>query len=154
MTAILVNPRERIRFLKFAVVGTIGAILDFGISNFLIQVWGSSLVLAGGISFIAAVFSNFFLNRYWTYTDSRSKPLSQQLLQFSLVSVIGLGIRVITLAVLEPIILRLLTASISQLSHLILKTIADNITLAITIVIVLFWNFFANRYWTYSDIEE
>jgi putative flippase GtrA len=29
---------------------------------------------------------------------------------------------------------------------------ADNITLALAIVIVMFWNFFVNRYWTYRDV--
>jgi len=32
-------------------------------------------------------------------------------------------------------------------------TLADNFTLAVAVVIVMFWNFFANRYWTYSDVE-
>jgi len=31
--------------------------------------------------------------------------------------------------------------------------ISDNLTLAIAVVIVMFWNFFVNRYWTYSDVE-
>jgi putative flippase GtrA len=33
------------------------------------------------------------------------------------------------------------------------KAISDNITLAIAVIVVMFWNFFVNRYWTYSDIE-
>ena len=31
--------------------------------------------------------------------------------------------------------------------------LADNITLAIAVIIVMFWNFFANRYWTYNDVD-
>jgi putative flippase GtrA len=30
----------------------------------------------------------------------------------------------------------------------------ENLTLAIAVLIVLFWNFFVNRYWTYSDVES
>ena len=33
------------------------------------------------------------------------------------------------------------------------KVIADNLTLAVAIAIVTLWNFFANRYWTYGDIQ-
>ena len=32
---ILTETKERVRFLKFAVVGTIGAVVDFGIANLL-----------------------------------------------------------------------------------------------------------------------
>jgi len=31
--------------------------------------------------------------------------------------------------------------------------LAKNITLAIAVIIVMFWNFFVNRYITYSDVE-
>ncbi len=152
MTTILTNPRERSRFLRFMMVGAVGTIIDFGVSNLLIHVFGFSLVLAGSISFICAVFSNFTLNRYWTYPDSRTKAIHHQLAQFTLVSVIGLGIRVVTLAILEPIVYGFVqTTSIPF--DLSAKVVADNLTLALAIAIVTLWNFFANRYWTYSDVE-
>jgi putative flippase GtrA len=39
------------------------------------------------------------------------------------------------------------------LPYLDSKTVGDNMTLALAVVIVMFWNFFANRYWTYSDVD-
>jgi putative flippase GtrA len=30
--------------------------------------------------------------------------------------------------------------------------LAKNITLAIAVIVVMFWNFFVNRYWTYNDV--
>lgn len=153
MTSILTNPRERSRFLRFAVVGAIGAVVDFGVMNLLVNLVHFSLVLAGGVSFVAAILSNFTWNRYWTYPDSRTKPLLRQLAEFSVVSVIGLVIRIPTLALLEPVIERfihLLPFSFPLLSP---RVIADNVTLAIAVVIVMFWNFFVNRYWTYSDVK-
>ena len=152
MTTILTNPRERTRFLRFMMVGAVGTIIDFGVSNLLIHVFAFSLVLAGSVSFICAVFSNFTLNRYWTYPDSRTKAIHHQLAQFTLVSVIGLGIRVVTLAILEPIVYGFVqtTAIPFDLSA---KVVADNLTLGMAIAIVTLWNFFANRYWTYSDVE-
>ena len=89
--------------MKFLVVGTIGAIVDFGVMNLLVNLFSVPLVWAGTVSFICAILSNFFWNRYWTYPDSRSKPIARQLLEFSVVSVIGLAIRVPILALLEPI---------------------------------------------------
>jgi putative flippase GtrA len=33
------------------------------------------------------------------------------------------------------------------------QIIAKNATLAFAIAVVMIWNFFINRYWTYNDIE-
>jgi len=150
MTAILKNPAERTRFLKFAVVGAIGALIDFGIMNLLVNVVHAPFVLAGTISFICAVSSNFTWNRFWTYPESRSKPLLGQLGQFTLVNAAGYLIRLPILTFGEPAINQIipdlsLTSKVHQLfSH--------NITLAIAVGLVMLWNFFVNRYWTYNDI--
>ena len=156
MTTFLSKPIERSRFIRFAIVGAVGSIVDFGVMNILVNKFYFPLVLAGTISFIAAVISNYTWNRLWTFPDSRSKPMLRQLLEFSLISAIGLAIRIPTLAILEPIFYRLITQIASlQFIHLDVpvKIISNNLTLAITILIVLFWNFFANRYWTFSDID-
>ena len=83
---------EITRFLKFSVVGTIGAIVDFSILNLLRGVLGWPLALANTISFTCAVLSNFLWNRFWTYPDSRSKPLGSQLFTFFVVNLAGWAI--------------------------------------------------------------
>jgi len=153
MTAILTNTRERGRFLRFAVVGVVGAVVDFGVSNLLVHFFTAPLVWAGTISFIAAILNNFAWNRYWTYPDSRAKPISAQLIQFAIVSVFGLVIRVPILALLQPVIESIFVQMNISGSALNPSFLANNLTLAIAVVIVMFWNFFANRYWTYSDVE-
>jgi putative flippase GtrA len=154
MTVLINNSRERSRFLRFAFVGIVGAVVDFGVSNLLIRLVNMRLVFAGTISFIAAIISNFIWNRYWTYPDSRSKPVSQQLFQFAVISVMGLGIRIPILYFIEPILEQLAVRYNLQILPLLdASTLADNFTLAVAVVIVMFWNFFANRYWTYSDVD-
>jgi putative flippase GtrA len=154
MTALHVNSRELTRFYRFTVVGLIGAVVDFGTSNLLIHFLSFPLVLAGTISFIAAIISNFIWNHYWIYPDSRSKLLRTQLVQFAIVSVVGLMIRVPILAVLEPKLESLAVAWQLQIPGILnAKQLADNMTLAISVIVVMFWNFFANRYWTYGDVE-
>ena len=153
MTVVVTNQRERERFLRFAVVGVIGAIVDFGIANVLDHGLGVSLVLAGTVSFICAIVSNFIWNRYWTYPDSRSKPLSRQFIQFCVVSILGLGIRVPLLAFLEKPIFRLINRLPFRISFLSVEFLSANITLAIAVLVVMLWNFFVNRYWTYNDID-
>ena len=154
VTSVLSNPRERTRFLRFAAVGIIGAVVDFGTFNLLSSVVGLSAVVASVFSFMAAIISNFTWNRYWTYPDSRTKPIGHQLLQFTVVSLIGLAIRTPLIAVLAP----LLTALFERLSFLPIgfvtaQLLGENLALAIAVIVVMFWNFFINRYWTYSDVE-
>jgi putative flippase GtrA len=153
MTHIITNQRERTRFLRFLVVGIIGAIVDFGIENIFHRVFGISYVWAGTISFLCAILSNFFWNRYWTYPDSRSKPILRQLTQFLLVNVTGLVIRIPILKFFEPSITNLFYRMPEQYLILSPDAMGENVTLAIAVCIVLFWNFFINRYWTYNDIN-
>lgn len=153
MTAIFSKPQERVRFLRFAGVGAVGALVDFGVANLLVHYFHFSLVMGGTISFICAILSNFSLNRVWTYPDSRSKPVVKQLAEFSLVSVAGLLIRIPILALVEPLALRLFEHLPNEIVHLSDEVLAANFTLGIAVIIVMFWNFFANRFWTYGDIE-
>ena len=153
MTVILVNPRERTRFLRFAVVGIIGAVVDFGVMNLFNKGLGFPLEVAGTISFIAAIISNFTWNRYWTYPDSRSKNVRRQLIEFTIVSLIGLAIRIPLLHFIEPIALKIVTGLPFTLPVFSAEFYADNLTLAVSVIVVMFWNFFVNRYWTYGDVE-
>jgi putative flippase GtrA len=153
MTVILTNPKERSRFLRFAVVGGIGMVVDFGVANLLVNVFSAPLVVAGTVSFACAILSNFIWNRYWTYPDSRSKHVLRQLVQFFIVSIAGLAIRIPILYFLEPILEKLFISLPFSIPVFGPEVLADNLTLAIAILIVMFWNFFVNRYWTYSDVK-
>ncbi len=156
--------REINRFLKFSVVGIIGAVVDFGSFNLLANMLGVASIVASVISFSAAVTSNFLWNRYWTYPDSRSKPVSQQVIQFTLVNLVGLVIRTPIFAFSEapliqysenllPLVQSILPESIASLGFLNAIVLGRNLALALAVIVVLFWNFFINRIWTYSDAE-
>ncbi len=151
--SIITNRKERTRFLRFAAVGTIGAAVDFGIMNLLTQKIGMSLVAAGTVSFISAVTSNFIWNRYWTYPESRSKPIAKQLAMFFIVNIAGMLIRLPILRYAEPPVQAFFAKSNIHLP-LSGEILAKNFTLALAVGIVMLWNFFANRYWTYNDIDK
>ena len=150
---ILSDAKERNRFLKFALVGAIGAVIDFGVMNLLSHFTSMSLVYAGTISFICAVISNFIWNRFWTYPESRSRSFFNQLGMFFLVNVAGVAIRIPTLHYLEPPMLRVFEGFLHT-SYESAEFYAKNLTLAVAVGIVMLWNFFVNRYWTYNDIDH
>jgi putative flippase GtrA len=147
------DPKERGRFFRFAIVGTLGAAIDFGVMNLLSHVANMALVYAGTISFTCAVINNFIWNRLWTYPESRSRPLFGQLGMFFLVNLAGVLIRIPTLHYLEPPLLRFFV-SIFHSSYDKAEFYAKNFTLAAALGIVMLWNFFVNRYWTYNDIDH
>jgi hypothetical protein len=71
-----------------------------------------------------------------------------QIIQFGLVSIIGLGINnliVVTFDLPFDHLLRLLDAPDAIAGYIPAKMLAT--------LVVLFWNFFVNRYWTYNDID-
>lgn len=146
------DQQERTRFLKFSLVGVIGAVVDFGVMNLLTRVFLLPLTVAGTISFISAVISNFLWNRYWTYPDSRSRPVARQLAMFFVVNVAGLIIRLPILHFLEPPLTDILDRSFINLP-LSSDLWGKNLTLAVAVGVVMLWNFFANRYWTYNDVS-
>ncbi len=150
---IVTNVKERNRFIKFALVGALGSLIDFGVMNLLSRWANLPLVLAGTISFLCAVMSNFTWNRLWTYPESRSRPLLGQLGMFFLVNLAGVVIRIPILHFFEPPMLRFVAATF-HITHFTATLYAKNFTLASAIGIVMLWNFFINRYWTYNDIDE
>lgn len=153
MLSFFKNKTERTRFLKFCFVGVFGAVVDFGVMNLLLHFTGNAK-FASTISFIAAVISNFLWNRYWTYPDSREKPVLQQLGQFFLVNSIGLGIRYLLFATIDKPIISLSEKIVPEDFFMAPSTVGHNITMVISVLIVMIWNFFANRYWTYNDVKS
>ncbi|MCA9903210.1 MAG: GtrA family protein [Anaerolineae bacterium] len=163
--------KEVERFLKFAVVGAVGAVIDFGTLFVLqrtilvptLQEPDWNVTIAQTIAFVAAVISNFIWNRYWTYPDSRSRSIRRQLVQFGFISLVGwIGRTIWITAAHQPVgefITPILQPIISSFDSGFTPTgedVARFGTMAcwfVGVIIVMIWNFFVNRYWTYNDVD-
>ena len=145
---------EQKRFLKFVIVGVISSFVDFGFMNLFTLVFDIPLIIAQALSFLIAVLESFLLNRYWIYPDSRSKSPYNQLIQFILINLVGIGVRTLLIPVINRGINSFLSKSPIEVLFRSKDVISQNISLAIVVGIVLLWNFFANRYWTYSDVSS
>ncbi len=154
------HSKELSRFVKFAIVGAVGAMIDFGLLNLGVyllrdvlhwsllpeirQVWpqvNGNVLVANVVSVSAAIVSNFTWNRLWTYPESRARKKREQLPQFGLVNLIGLVINTLIVVGLDA----LLMAHVGE-------PWSYNIAKAIAIGVVLFWNFVINRLWTYRGL--
>ena len=175
-----INPKEAERFIKFLVVGALGFVVDFGVFNLLLGplnvvlqpgtavfnffvtlgfppdyiATGMAAVIAGTISFIAAITSNFIWNRYWTYPDSRQKAIWSQFLQFFLVSITGIVFRIPIIAFTRLPFTKLVGLVLPATNPALVIRLGENMALAFSVLVVLFWNFFVNRYWTYADVDK
>ncbi len=158
------NRKEFRRFSKFLVVGVTGFVVDFGIFNLLLRALNFPPVAAQAISFTTAAINNFTWNRYWTYPDSRSKPILRQFGMFFVLSVIGLLIRTPIFALFSGPMVALVESMqygvfaglinfVTGTLHISIEQLGLNAALAIAVLVVLFWNFFANRFITYSDVK-
>ena len=143
--------REVKRFAKFAIVGAAGSVTDFTVLNVLVQLFGFKPVWANIFSFAAAVIQNFMLNRRWTFPESKQRQAGRQLVQFALVSLIGLGINTLILATVDHLLINFWTHLVGH-EHLGF-TISYNFAKLVAIGVVLFWNFAGNRLWTYRGLS-
>lgn len=137
---LLANRREAERFVRFALVGALGTAVDFAVLNLLVLGLGMPKFLANTFSFSAGALNNFTWNRLWTFPESRQRPLGRQLGQFFAVSLGGLAIN---------------QALFLSLDHWLFPgwgPLGYNLAKAIAVVVVLFWNFGANRIWTYRGL--
>ncbi|MBN1138742.1 MAG: GtrA family protein [Anaerolineae bacterium] len=153
------NPKELERFVKFAIVGIIGGVVDFTILNIMKLIFervglgvglGGPLnphqvqsIAANTISFSAAVVSNFTWNRLWTFPESRERPIGGQLARYAVVNVLGLGINTALLVVMDRYVFQ----------NFFSVRLSMNLAKAFAIGVVLFWNFGVNRIWTYKGIK-
>lgn len=153
------NHKEVGRFLKFAVVGALGAVIDFSTLNLLIQFAGFPKILANACSFTAAVISNFIWNRLWVYPETRGEPLTRQFVQFFFVNAVGLAINTAIFYSTDHWLLGeagLLSGPVGALAPTAGMThfdLAYNGAKMIATGVVLFWNFFVNRFWTFRHVR-
>lgn len=143
VNAIAANPKERERFFKFALVGAIGAVVDFFVLNLLVQMMGLSPLWANPFSVSAAIISNFIWNRFWSFPESRQRPILPQFMQFASINLVGLLINQMIMSVMLIYVLPML-----EVPH----PFDYNLAKAVATSIVLFWNFGINRITTYRGL--
>ena len=136
------HPEVR-RFIKFAIVGGFGALVDIVVLTILVFVFHVPDYLANIISVSCAIVSNFTWNTLWTFPEMRGQGnLHKHFAQFALVNVAGLGINEIVFVLTDHFVFEPL---FGQYGIYPAKFFA--------IGVVLFWNFGVNRIWTYRHIK-
>ena len=138
----ITSRKELTRFSRFLTVGGIGTALDFTILT-LLKLAGLPTLFANSISFTAGLINNFTWNHLWTFGDVQS-DWQKQLAQYTLISLVGLALNDLIVLSLEHILGSMLGQP--EFGYLPAKVIATGV--------VVFWNYFANRTWTFKSINR
>ncbi|PKO03557.1 MAG: hypothetical protein CVU43_02190 [Chloroflexi bacterium HGW-Chloroflexi-5] len=147
----VINKKKEIkRFIKFGIVGFTGSVIDFGVFNLFTIAFNVASIASSTVSFALAVINNFVLNRFWTYPETRQTPIYKPLVKFIIVSCLGLAIRIPLFAWLEKVLIPLAEKTIPNV--LTPTIVGHNLSLAIVIGVVMLWNFFVNRFWTFKSV--
>jgi putative flippase GtrA len=124
---------------RFLAVGTVGTLLDFSLLT-LLKLAGLPTLFSNSLSFTAGMLNNFTWNRLWTFNDGNQTDWRKQFAQFTLISLFGLALNNIIVLSLEGALGNILGQP--EWGYLPAKVIATGV--------VVFWNYFANRIWTFK----
>jgi dolichyl-phosphate beta-glucosyltransferase len=119
------------KIFKYCVVGVAGTLIDLGVLYVFVEYFTVPLIPAAILAFILAATNNFIFNKIWTFKN-KSKNYRKLYIKFLTVSVIGLGLTVVAMYTMVNIL---------DVWYMFAKVL--------TSLIVLTWNFLANKYWTF-----
>lgn len=142
--------RDGKTFLKYAVVGVSGTIIDVAGFTALISLTSLNRFVAASMSFVAAVINNYSWNRIWTFQD-HVHEIKKQFPKFFAVSVVGLLLNLFFLWLIALIIASLFTAIGFIPSVEAMPTWGQTLAKLGASACVLTYNFLANRYWTFKQ---
>src|SRR5207244_8584960 len=113
------------------------------------------IMLAATVGFLVSLGNGFYWNRKWTFKHARGRPAHEQAIQFTLVNIVGL---VLNLAIVKGCLVVLKSTGLGDTlvrmagpgagPHLPDKY--PLVAAGVATVVVAFWNFMANKYWTFK----
>lgn len=135
------------QFIKFGLTGSVGAVFDFSIFALLHSVFGWYYLYANLVSVFVAICITFVLNKIWTFRAKGTEDLRSQTIKFFTVATFNYFLQQLLLFVI---------VTYSGIEHILgqfanYNEIASKI---IAILIVMFSNFFLNKFWTFRDVAN
>lgn len=124
------------QFVKFGLVGISSTIIDWGVFYLLNLIFGVYYLTAKVLSFSVAVINSFIWNRRWTFR-SQNPNHSEEFVKFLIIALIGLSINALIMY---------LAVSIFHTRKIVGLVFATGIT--------TFWNFLANKFYTFKNSQK
>jgi putative flippase GtrA len=120
-----------IELLRYGIVGCTGLFIDFGVTWTAKEKWKWNKYIASSLGFSLAVFSNYLLNKWWTFQNDSKNYMTQFLLYLAF-ALVGLLIN-------------------NSIIYILSKKTKINfyITKAVAVAVVFIWNFLLNKTYTF-----
>lgn len=126
------NPFWSVEFLRFAAVGTVGAVAHYSLLILAVEGMGIGAVAASSAGAVLGALVNYALNRRFTFNSDKSH--AEALAKF--LTIAGVGF------VLNGLLMALFVEWLG-IFYLLSQLLATGL--------VLMWNFLGNRFWTFRD---
>ena len=134
------------QLVKFGIVGASSTAVNFTVLNLMLVVLHQTKYPSVTVAFLVSVVNGYVWNRRWTFKAAPAKAVHTQFTQFLLVNTVGLG--------LDLLIIKLLSAPLERYLHFpnphLTMVVATNLAQLVATGVAVFWNFFANRLWTFK----
>jgi len=127
------------QLVKFLIVGASGTLIDY-LLLILLKSFNWQTLIANTVSFSAGLVNNYYWNSHWTFSERSRKSSLKQFSQFAIISLVGLALNTAIVLVLEIPLGEVL--GMPGVGYIPAKALAT--------IIVLFWNYLANRHWTFN----
>src|SRR4030095_5603294 len=124
-----------VQFVRFCGVGVLATALQYLILIALIEAAHFDAVAASAIGYVSSAMANYWLNYHFTFLSNKEHRVAAT--RFVIVSSAGLALNTV---------LMYAGVTVFDLNYLLVQIFAT--------IVVLVWNFSANRIWTYRSPDQ
>ena len=133
------------QLVKFGIVGASSTAVNFAVLNLMLALHQNRYTSVT-VAFLVSVVNGYFWNKRWTFKAAPVKAAHTQFSQFLLVNLVAWG--------LDLLIIKLLSVPLEHSLHFSTPhrnlVAATNLAQLVATGVTVFWNFFANRFWTFK----
>ena len=141
------------QLIKFGIVGASSTVINLAVLYVMLRLvhghWYDRYIDVT-IAFLVSVVNGYYWNRRWTFKSAPAKAVHTQFTQFLLVNTVGLG--------LDLLVIWLLSVPLEHEIHSLqaawpapkVERVAVIAAQLVATGVAVFWNFFANRVWTFK----
>lgn len=129
------------QLVKFGVVGASSTVVNFAVLNLMLILLHQNRYVSVTVAFLVSVVNGYVWNKRWTFRDVQAKAIHTQFTQFLLVNMVSWG--------LDLLFVRLISVPLETDLHVSMVK-ATNLAQLVATAVLVFWNFFANRLWTFK----
>jgi len=138
------------QLVKFGIVGASNTIINLVVLYLMLRLLHGHRYISSAVAFLISVGNGYYWNKHWTFKQAQAKAVHTQFTQFVLVNLVSLG--------LDWLVIYLISTPLEHELHSLqaawppdkIERVAVLAAQLIATAVIVFWSFFANRFWTFK----